>query len=61
MNEEKLPDADGIADWTQHEYYWLRYCFGRPPLLLTEEQVHAYVKMMHAVNQGSPYELKRAF
>ena len=42
---------------TDTKMYLLKYCFGRPALLLTEEQTKVYVQMMDALNQ-SPYDLR---
>ena len=52
--EERPPAEDGIADT---KMWLLKYCFGRPALLLTEEQANVYVQMMASLNQ-SPYELR---
>ena len=42
---------------TDTKMYLLKYCFGRPALLLTEEQTRVYTQMMAALNQ-SPYDIK---
>ena len=51
---ERQPEGAGTAD-----KYLLKYCFGRPALLLTEEQTRVYIQMMLALNQ-SPYEIRKA-
>ena len=40
--------------------YWVYYSPLKPPLLLSEEEMKTYTKMMIAVNKGTPYTL-RAF
>jgi len=40
--------------------YWLKYCFAKPPLLLTEEQTRVYCQMVSAVNKGV-FEIRKAF
>ena len=56
MKEGKQPGEDGIAE-TDTKMYLLRYCFGRPALLLTEQQTKVYIQMMAALNQ-SPYDIR---
>ena len=52
--EGRQPEDAGTADT---KMWLLKYCFGRPALLLTEEQANVYVQMMAALNQ-SPYDLR---
>jgi hypothetical protein len=52
--EERQPGDAGTADT---KMYLLRYCFGKPPLLLTKRQVEVYCQMMAAINQ-SPYDIR---
>lgn len=60
MNEVKPPGVVGTAD-TRQRYYWYKYCFGRPPLLLTAEEVIIYNKLMEAVQRGPAYDIRKAF
>ena len=50
--EERQPEDAGIADT---KMWLLKYCFSKPALLLTEEQVRVYCQMMAAVNQTAHY------
>ena len=52
--EEKPQGPDGTADT---KMFLLRYCFGRPPLLLTKRQTEVYCQMMAAINQA-PYDVR---
>ena len=52
--EERQPGDAGTADT---KMYLLRYCFGKPPLLLTKRQVEVYCQMMAAIDQ-SPYDIR---
>jgi hypothetical protein len=54
--EEKPPEEGGIAN-TDTKMYLLKYCFGRPALLLTERQTRVYCQMMEALNKY-PFDLK---
>ena len=55
--EERPQGADGTADFCDTKMYLLKYCFGRPALLLTERQANVYIQMMAALNM-SPYDIK---
>ena len=55
--EERPQGADGTADFCDTKMYLLKYCFGRPALLLTGQQTRIYLQMMRALNQG-PYDLR---
>ena len=52
--EERQRGADGTADT---KMFLLRYCFGKPPLLLTKRQVEVYCQMMAAIGQ-SPHDIR---
>ena len=55
MGKEERQQGDaGIADT---KMFLLRYCFGRPPLLLTKKQVQVYCQMMAAIGQ-IPYDIR---
>ena len=53
--EERQPEDAGIAD-IDTKMYLLKYCFGRPALLLTQRELSVYLQMMKAVNQG-PHDI----
>lgn len=54
--EEKPQGADGTVN-IDTKMYLLKYCFGRPALLLTERELSVYLQMMRAVNKG-PHEIR---
>ena len=52
--EEKQPVDAGTADT---KMWLLKYCFSKPALLLTGEQVRVYCQMMAAMNQV-PHDIR---
>jgi len=52
--EVRQQEEDGTADTGM---FLLRYCFGKPPLILTKRQVEVYCQMMAAIGQ-IPYDIR---